>query len=143
MGISLFLIGELTLGLGHMAGDTGLFAPGLFDLQITDSEAAFVLFVGVTPHTDSASVVVLVAVVYIMVRGARGVAEEPKEALLLFEDYFLPLLFAVCRKEILLFVRKDICIGSGMCFYAFYLMAGLAGDGFGLLDRIVCESVFA
>ncbi len=143
MGGGLLLVGKSTLGLGHMAGDTGLFAPGLFDLQITDSEAAFVLFVGVTSHTDSAGVVVLIAVVYIMVGGAGGLAEEPKEVLLLFEDYFLPFLFAICRKEIPLLVRKGICIALGMCFYVLYLMAGLAGDGFGLLDRIVRESVFA
>ena len=129
--------------LWHMAGDTALFGVSLFDLQVTNHEAIATLFVRVTPHAALSVIVVFIAIVDIMVGGAGGFAKQTKKALLLLENYPLSLFCFVCGEKIFLFISVDIFVRFGMLLYTLDLMAGLAGDGFTLLDRIVCECCFS
>ncbi len=143
MGAAGFLVGKVSLGLGHMAGDAALFGISLFDLEVTDHKAVAALFVRVAPHTAFTRIVPLVAVVDIVVGGAGGFGKESEKAALLFENDLLPLFFRVCREEIFLFLRILVLIRFGMLLYIFDLMTSLAGDRFGLLDRVVMQPALA
>ena len=94
-------------------------------------------------HAALTIVIVFIAVVYIMIGRARGLCQESKEAFLLLENHLLSFFLRICREKIFLFIRKDIFVGFGVLLYTLYLMTGLAGDGFSLLDGIVCKFAFA
>lgn len=94
-------------------------------------------------HAALTIVIVFIAVVYIMIRGARGFCQEPKEAFLLFEDHLLSFFLRISREKIFLLICKDIFVGFGVLLYTLYLMACLAGDGLSLLDGIVCKCCLA